>query len=504
MPFFGKQFRRRATAGFSPENKEEPRLTPDLEENLQNLVQSLGFTEELQVTTLKRKKPAQALAYLKSMVDVNLLQYSLNFLGEDKELLAEESADSFSPIIAMLHQGYAVLFTQGQSKCRLLYAPLRKHREPKQPFHQKSINGPKDGFVEDGGVNLYLLRAKLRDEKLRIRKMTVGRRSKSAVYVLYIEDLAQPEIVDTVLKRLAAIDTDTILDSIELSQYLEESWASPFPQLEITERPDVAVSSLCQGRVAILHETSPGLLLAPTTFFDLLDVPDDYYNTWSVSSSIIRFVRLTAVLLAILLPSLYIALTAYNNDFIPTELALLVAVSREGVPFPIPLEAFMVVSVIEFAREAMNILPSFPHAAIIGVIAVALCLLAVSANYFSSIMVAVIFLGLICSSVIPDKDLRISIRELQFFFMLMASFLGIFGVAMAFFYITIHAVNLKSFGIPYLSPAAPINPSDWRRNLFRFPIFALPRQKTFHPQDEKRQEATVDRKEGVYLEKKPR
>lgn len=491
-------------------------VTADIQNNLDHLSAVYGNSQELHREIFHCQGKDFGLAYLESVIDLKILQEKLNNLlqkysniEENKALnlpllMSAEKTQAFSSIIDKLAQGYAVLFKEGEKDGLLLPAPLQVCREPIQPEEERSIFGPKDGFVEDIQTNLFLIRSKLKDAHLRIRKITVGTRTKSVIHVLYLEDLAQPEIVDTVIRRIEAVEVDEIIYVGELAQYLQDSWLSPFPQTEHTRRPDIVAASLCQGRVAILHNSSPGVLLAPTTFFDLIDVPDDYYNAWSVSSSIIRFIRLVSIFLAIFIPSFYIALTAYNPDFIPSSLAFLIAASREGVPFPTPIEAFLLVSILEITREA-TLKMDRVKAQIIGIVALLIITGAlVFANLISATMVIIIGIGSICSSVVPDYDTQISVRELQFFFMIMASVLGIFGVAMAFFYTAIHLVTLKSFGIPFMSPMAPLNPRDWLRILFRFPAWTLPRLKSYHAIDQDRVANTADRLEGEPVEKDTR
>lgn len=515
MGFFSKLIRNKRVHlphNYHVTNKKASPVTEDLEINLSFLASFFNGSTELGVQRITLGDQKFGLAYLKTMVDYIRLQDLIQTLpdsksGENKQsayLPYSESITDQTEVIERLIQGSIALYIQGDPQCFLL--PLKRSifRQPLQPDAQKTEKGPKDGFVEDLSVNLFLLRSRLKDDKLRVRQFTVGARSKSQIHLLYIEDLVQPEIIKTITERLKAINTDIVNDGVDLSQYLQDSWLSPFPQTEYVERPDIVVSALTNGRAAIFHDVSPGVLLAPTTFFDLIDVPDDYYNSWSVSASIIRFIRLIAIVISTFLPSLFIALTAYNPDFIPTSLALLVAESREGVPLPTPVEAFVIVSMAEIGREAILRLPTIP-ALITGISALLVSILACTVFHLvSPAMVIVIFFSIICSSVISDKDLRIAIRELQFFYMFMASVLGIFGVAIAFLYLSVHAVTLKSFGIPYMSPLAPIIPRDWLRMLFKLPAFALPRPVSYHSQDPDSGKQTADRKEGVPREKNNR
>lgn len=474
--------------------------------NLNRLTQILNNSQELITKIIKKGDQYFGVAYLSSVTNKEVLQHNLNiifqqYIGDMQNypiVVNQETSNDYLEIIEKLHCGSAVFFIEDNEQGLLFDASKSKERNIEQPDTQSSSIGLKDGFVESAQTNLFLIRSKLKDSQVRLKKVKVGTRTKSSISIMYIEDLARPEIVKSVMERISSINVDSVLDSAELSQYLDDSWLSPFPQLEYSERPDTVTSSLCQGRVAIIHENSPGVLIAPTTFFDLIDVPDDYYNRWFVSASIIRFIRLMAAFLATFLPSFYIALTAYNPDFLPTSLALRIAALREGIPFPTPVEAFITVSIVEITREAVYRLSTIEAqvTGIVGLLVISGTL--VFSNIISPPIIAIIGVGIICSSVIPNHDLQISLRELQFFYMILASFMGIFGVAMAFFYTSVHVVTLKSFGVPYMSPVAPIIPKDWLRLLVRLPAWALPRLKSYHCLDEERFEKTVDRKEGDY------
>lgn len=483
---WGKLQQKNAAALNTDQN--EPVLE-DVSGNLAKLQDLMGNPEDLKLHHSTGYIP-YGLAYLESLVQERVIKEKLSqliLLIKDSKDTAEylsdwEKTNNLYQARNLLLKGYIALFLPDLNQCFLYNCKAIYCREPVQPEANTTYKGSKDGFVEDIRVNLFLIRSRLKDHYLRINKYTLGRRSQSQVYLLYLRDLADPELVKTVSERLQGINTEIITNGSEIAQFIQDSWLSPFPQIEYTERPDEVIYALSQGRVAIVHDSSPGVLLAPTTFFDLLDTPDDHYDSWTVSASIIRFIRLIAVFIATFLPSFYIALTAYNKDFIPTSLAFLIAAAREDIPFPIPVEAFLIVSIVEIGREAAARLPEV-MGLLMGATAILLAIISGVAFHLVSVpMIIVILFSVVCASVVPDNDLRLSMRELQFFFMLMASFLGIFGVAMAFFYVAIHAVTLKSFGIPYMSPVAPFIPRDWGRLLFRVPTRILPRLKTYQAQ----------------------
>ena len=341
--------------------------------------------------------------------------------------------------------------------------------------------GPKHVFIENIGPNLALLKRRLPDPNLHFKVFYLGSRSRTKVVLVYLSDLANPGIVSEVGDRLADIRAEIIPDASYIERNIQDSTLSHFPQIEKTTRPDVVESALVQGRVGIFTDGSPDVLLAPTTLFDLLDTPDDAYRRWFVASSFFRLARIAMLGIATFLPALYIALTSYLPELIPDKLAFLISAYTESVPLPVYLEAFIMMGIAEAIRMVMLRMPNNMGQTVAMFTGLTLVIAGLYANIISAPVVIIVTLTVLSSMVIPDFDLRSSIRMIQFFSMLLATFLGIFGLVFSFFYITIHLVVLKSFGIPYLAPVAPTEGSGLGHTVLRQDSKDMPGDETYKP-----------------------
>lgn len=358
----------------------------------------------------------------------------------------------------------------------------QKNSELTPPRNTKQIyRGPKYLFTENIAGNLALLKRRLPDPNLQFKEFYLGSRSRTKISLVYLSDLANPGIVAEIEDRLADIRAEIIPDASYIERNIQDSTWSPFPQMEKTTRPDVLESALIQGRVGIFTNGSPDVLMAPTTLFDLLDTPDDAYRRWFIASSFFRLARFAMLGIATFLPALYIALTAYLPELIPDTLAFLISAYTEGIPLPVYLEAFILMGIAEAVRMVMLRMPTNMGQTVALFSGLTLVIAGLSANIISAPVVIIVTLTVLSSMAIPDFDLRSSIRMIQFFTMLMATFLGIFGLAFAFFYITIHLVVLKSFGIPYLAPVAPIEGSGLGHTVLRQDSKDMPGDETYKP-----------------------
>ncbi|MFA5881303.1 MAG: spore germination protein [Eubacteriales bacterium] len=350
------------------------------------------------------------------------------------------------------------------------------------PHYSRQIaRGPKNLFAENINYNIFMLSSRLPDPNLAFEHYELGSRSHRKVAIAYLKDVANPGIVSEIKDRIESIKAETILDSSYVERNIEDSNLSPFPQLEKTSRPDVTESALSQGRIAVFVDKSPDVLLAPATLFDLLDTPDDAYRRWFLASSFYRIARLIMVLIAAFLPGFYIALTSFSPELIPTNMAFLIASSWENLPLPVYLEAFVMMGVAEAIRMVMLRMPSGMGQTIALFTGLTLVGAGLYARLFGAPIVIIVTLTVLASMAIPDFDLRSSIRMVQFSVMVMASVLGIFGFGMAFFYLGIHMAILKSFGIPYLAPVAPVEPSGWGHTVLRKNTVDMPEDETYQP-----------------------
>lgn len=344
------------------------------------------------------------------------------------------------------------------------------------------LRGSKKRLLEDLNYNLLQIAEWVHADQLVFEETRVGSRSQRRVVIAYLRDVANPGIVREVKDRLSVIRAETVLDSSYLERNLEDSHFSPFPQIENTDRPNIIETALLQGRIAIVTDGSPQVMLAPTVFTDLMDIPEDAFSRWYFAASFFRIARYIMFILAASLPAFYIALTSFGTEFLPTKLVFIIASVCEGAPFPIAFEAFMMMGVVEAVRMIIIHMPNMIGATLSLFAGIILMIAGIWGGFFGAPLAMVVTLTVITSFGIPGYDLRNAIRIIQFFTMIMASILGVFGFAISFFYITIHLVTLKSFGIPYMAPLAPFEGSGFFHAILRKTTVRMPQDETYKPQ----------------------
>ena len=307
---------------------------------------------------------------------------------------------------------------------------------------------------------------------------------------MYMEDLVRPEILSQVEKQLDNMDLDALLDSGYAEQLLEKRQYSPFPQLQMTERPDKTASALLEGRVALLVDNTPYAILLPATLNTFFQAAEDYYDRWEIMS-LIRGIRYAAAFVAVALPGLYIAFAVYHPQLMPTALALKVASTRGAIPFSVIGEVLIMELAFELLREAGIRLPS-PVSSTIGIVGgIIIGSAAVEAGIVSPVVVIVAALTGICTFVIPNVSIVSGLRLSKYLVIGMAAVFGIFGVWAALLLLLAHLASLTSYGIPYLYPfcSSSVNDDrDWEDSIFRLPLSKMKRRPIFTKPSERQRE----------------
>lgn len=343
------------------------------------------------------------------------------------------------------------------------------------------VLGPKDAFLEVMATNIVLIRRRIRDNKLKLKRKKIGTRSKTDVALMYMEDLVRPKTLKTIEKQLDTMNLDAILDSGYVEQLLEKHWASPFPQLQMTERPDKAASALLEGRVVLVIDNTPVVVMLPVTLNVFFQAAEDYYDRWQIMS-FIRAVRYVAAVVAIALPGLYIALSVYHPELIPTALAIKIAATRQNIPFSVVGEVVIMELAFELLREAGIRLPS-PVSSTIGIVGgIIIGSAAVEAGIVSPTVVIVSALTGICTFVIPNIALVSGLRLSKYLAIFLSAILGLFGLWIALLFILAHLCSLTSYGIPFMYPfcSASVNDDiDWEDTIYRSPLQKMKRRPIF-------------------------
>jgi len=471
------------------------KLDKDLNKNLDVINEYLSDCDDVIIRRFYINPPQKhrmALIYLDGLVDTKTVQqqilkslmiftrgkeleYSLgeNFFNMVKEGLVTaadiKEVDNFGELILAVLCGDTVLLLDKVEKAMIISTRGWEKRGVQEPSTEAVIRGPREGLTETYRINTALIRRRIKDPNLKLKTIKLGRHTRTDVGVMYIQGVANPKIVDEVLKRLNAIDISGVLESGYIEQMIEDDWLSPFPQLRRTERPDVVAASLMEGNVAIITDNTPFALLAPTTFLSLFQSPEDYYERWYITT-MIRVLRLLAAFFAMTFPALYVAMTAYHPGMIPTKLALSIAATREGVPFSATIEAIIMVLSLEVLREAGVRLPG-PIGQTIGIVGgLVVGEAAVRAGIVSPIMVIIVAINAISSFAIPNYSLAIAFRLMTLIFIIFATIAGLYGIMIVLLALTVHLVTLKSFGAHYLSPFVSFRWSEAKDTILKGPL----------------------------------
>ena len=485
----------------SPKNQEQEKIksTDSLDYNINKVKEILKDCDDIvykEFVVGKNQKLRFAIVYVDGMIDKDVLNNAvLNPLmvharetPPEAPRLADKlydlvrygtipaseltQTDTIDDTILSILIGDAALFIEGTEKIIIIGSKGWPVRSVSEPSTEAVIRGPRDGFVETFRMNTALIRRRIRDPKLKLKQMRIGKRSHTDVGVFYIEDIAQGDIIDEVMRRLNTIDIDAVLDSGYIEQLIEDDPYSPFPQIIGTERPDQVAAELYEGRVVIVVDNSPFALIAPSTLNSLFQSPEDYYDRWIIAS-VLRFIRVISSILAMVLPSLYIVFTSYHTGVLPTKLVLSIAASREGVPFPALIEAFIMEFTFELLREAGIRLPVAIGSTIGIVGGLVIGEAAVRAGIVSPIMVIIVAVTAIASFANPSYNLSVGFRMLRFALMIVSGILGLYGLMLGITLVFVHMVRLKSFNVPYLSPFVSMDAGDLKDTIYRVPLYKM-------------------------------
>jgi hypothetical protein len=341
-----------------------------------------------------------------------------------------------------------------------------------EPVTEKNVRGPHEGFIEPLNVNLSILRRRIKNNKLKFKNILLGTQAKQKVVIAYMDGIANMDIVNGLFDTVSKINVDGLSNVGQIEQLISSHPNSVFPQFLSTERPDKAMSALLEGRIVILEDGTPRVLIAPVNFFAFFQTLDDYSMLW-LHGTFTRLIRLSAFLIAILLPSIYIAIISFYYYAVPLTLLIPLAESRARVPFPPIVEAMILEFTVEMVREASIRLPTYVGTAISVVAGLILGEAAVQAGIVSNLLIIIVAATAIASYVTPSQDMALAIRILRFVFMAIASIFGIIGIVVCTALTTGHLLTIESLGQPYLQPLSPLDKQGLLDSIIRAPYNML-------------------------------
>ena len=332
------------------------------------------------------------------------------------------------------------------------------------------LRGPREGFIEDVKVNLTLLRKRLKTQDFKYENLTVGKYTNTAVAVCYIDGIADKSVVDDIVQKISAIKTDGILDSTYLAPYLDVEKTFLFRRVGVTEKPDIAVAKMLEGRVAIIVDGSPMVLTMPYLFMEDIQSPGDYYEN-STMTALSRILRLISVIASLLLPSLYVCLQEYNYQIIPLRFLITVMNASEAIPFSPLSEMLLVLIIFDILREANLRMPSAVGISLSLVGAIVLGDAAVKAGLLGAPAVMIGALSGIGLFTLPDNTLVMSLLRLVLTFI--GGTMGLFGVTIAMMGIIFYLASLQINKTPFLAPFAPLVPEDLKDGIAQKQIASM-------------------------------
>ncbi len=464
----------------TPKQENNKNLSPHLQKNIEEIQDLFQGAQDLLFKEFYlggRPSWKVAVIYLESMVDENIVHQYITeplmiwsrpaFAEElmDEDVIKEAASKlipaqdmqeitTLNDIVINLLEGNTVFLIDGSRSALAVEAKGWPSRGVQEPMVEVTLRGPRHSFTETLMDNVALIRRHLKNAGLVNEHMSIGRKSKTDIRVMYLRDIAQPEIVNEVKRRLESIDTDLITDSGVIQNLITDHPYSLFPTIRSTERPDTAASELNEGRVVVLVDNTPFALVMPITFYTIFTSPDDHYGNFHVASTL-RGVRFSGFVISTFFTPFYVALSSFHQELIPLPLLLNIAATQQGVPFPIGLSAFLAELVLEILREAGVRLPQQfgPAVSIVG--ALVLGQAAIQAGFISPGVVIVVTTAAIASFATPRTEAAISFRLLRFPFLFLAMALGFYGIAFGVVIMIYHLASLKSFGIPYYDMYTP-------------------------------------------------
>ena len=446
------------------------RIKDKVDDNINYIKEMNNNSSDIVTRKIKKKNKEVGYIYLESVSSDDKISDFLNkslvsnisFTNVLKNLQNDiycshiSTCDNFEEVFYYLASGYTALFIDGETRFIVVETKTTLDRGVSEGSSEPIVRGPKDSFTENHATNLGLIRKRIKDSNLIFDEVKVGRRTKTKVDIAYIKDIADNKRVNEIADELKKIDIDGILDSGYIREFLQNDSVSLFPQMISTERPDLACSSLLDGKIVIIVENTPYVLIIPGLFVDFIHSPEDNYQK-PLNATFNRILRIICFFTATFSPAIYISLMTFNPEIIPDQLLISLAIQRDGVPFPTAVEVLVFIITFEILRQADVHSPTVSGSAMNIVGALILGDAAVNAGIVSPIAIIVIAVTSICELVFYDVDMINAIRQWRIIFIIASLFLGIIGFVASLFIFISKLSSLISFGVPYLTPISPFS-----------------------------------------------
>lgn len=359
-----------------------------------------------------------------------------------------KQVDCFPQLVDGILHGDTVLIVDGVEGSLVINTKGYPIRAITEPDTEKSLRGPREGFTESIMVNLSMMRRKLRTSDLKIEFQTFGTRSNTNVCICYLESLIDKRILRELKRRLPKINMDGVLDANYIAEQIKDHPYSPYKTIGVSEKPDITAAKLLEGRIALFVDGSPVALTLPFLLIENFQSGDDYYLNYYFAS-FDRLLKILSFFISVSVPGIYVALTTYHREMIPTALALNIAKARQDVPLPTVVECLIMLLVFEFIRETGIRMPGNIGQALSVVGALVIGQAAVDASFISAPMVIVVALTAITG--LTNPSIKGAVIGMRYFLLVCSSVLGLYGYFFGSIAILIQMLSLKSFGVVFSS-----------------------------------------------------
>jgi spore germination protein KA len=469
----------------------------------------LGQTVDLKMDHIKIAETDGMLFFLESTVETALLKESFmnkkmfqtkhEFDLTTKEGLTEFFQQEFGgtgfqlvqtvdEVVTAMLDGSIGIVIKSCSFMIIIGMGNTQYRQVAEPTSQTVIRGPKDSFVESLSTNQSLIRRRIRNKNLCFEEFIIGNETKTKVNVVYITGIANEEIIKEIRTRINKINVSAIFESANIEELIADKTITLFPLALNTERPDTVAGNLIEGKIGIIVDGTPFVLLVPAVFTDFFVSSEDYYHNFFVSS-FIRILRYISFMIVLITPAAYVGLLTYNQEMIPTNLLISIVAQRQGVPFPAFVEVFIMEFTFEILREAGIRMPRAVGQTVSIVGALVVGQAAAQAGLISNIMIIIVAITATANFVAPVYSLAATTRILRFALIIISAFFGLYGVLLGLIVMVTHLASLRSLGVPYLAPVAPLSLKEQKDVFILFPFWSMNRRPSYlrSPQQEKQQ-----------------
>lgn len=469
----------------------------NLQEKIDQLKKELNESSDFSFKVYCKNKQKIAFVYLKSIIDNTLLSesiydpiqsfdgvFTIKNLKDDIIKCADVKIIQENEIIDEILDGKVVIVTDFEKEIIATDILNFPRRVPSEPPTSPVLQGPREGFVEDIQTNVTLIRRRLKTKNLVIKTLKIGEESNTKVIITYLKNIANDKIVDKVFKNLKKIKTDGIIDSYYILSFLEEHPDSMFKQIGNAEKPDIVVSKMLEGKVAILVDNSPIVLTVPFVIIEDMQNSNDYYTNHHYSS-FIRIMRLLGLFISVIAPGFYIALQIYHYNILPLNFLITIADTTQGLPFTPFIEILFIFLLFQILYEVSLRLPSYLGLATSVVGALILGDTGVKAGLISPPGVIIVALAKIALYTIPEQSSQITL--LQIIFLVLGGSLGLVGIVGGMVYFINYMNTLDSYETPYLAPYSPRIKKDLKDGLFTSTVAEMnERPLSFSPKEKER------------------